>query len=167
MHHISISSLIRRAIVWVPFIWMVMCGSILSLRLGKLELWEHDRMHCRSMGVLLGAVPCTHVWCVWEQCRMLGNSILRGDAVTRAMMGVATRHMHGWGVYMCGVYSFRFLFYMFIIWLGWNEFSARTLTTFSPSTLVTLWENAVCHRIYRLVLTFASWSFHIIAYFPP
>jgi len=144
MHHISISSLIRRAIVWVLFIWVVMCGSILPLRLVKWELSQ------------LGAVPCTDVWCVWEQYHMLENSILRGDAVTRAMMGVATRHMHGRGVYVCGVYSFKFLFCLFILWLGWNEFSIGTLTTFPPSTLVTLWENVVCHRIYRLVLTFIS-----------
>ena len=52
------------------------------------------------------------------QYRMLGDSVLRGDAVTRAMMWVVTRHMHGRGVYVCGVYSFKFLFCMFILWLG-------------------------------------------------
>jgi len=156
MHHVSISSLIRRAIVWVPFIWVVMYGSIWPLRLGKWELWEHDRIHCRSRGVLLGVVSCTHGWCAWEQYRMLGDSILRGDAVIRAMMWVVARHMHGRGVCVCGVYSFNFLFCMSILWLGWNEFFAGTLTMFSLRTLVTLWENAVCHRIYRLVLTFVS-----------
>jgi len=156
MHHISVSSLIRRAIVWVPFIWVVMYGSILPLRLGKLKLWEHDRIHCWSREVILGAVSCTHVWCAWEQYRMLEDSVLRGDAVTRAMMWVETHHMHGCGVYVYGVYSFKFLFCMFIPWVGWNEFSAGTLTTFSPRTLVTLWENVVCHRIYRLVLTIVS-----------
>jgi len=148
-------SLIRRAIVWVPFIWVVMYGSILPLRL-KWELWEHDRIHCRSSEVLLGAVSCTHVWCAWEQYRMFGDSVLRGDAVTRAMMRVVTHHMHESGVYACGVCRFKFLFCMFILWLGWNEFSVGTLTTFPPRTLVTLWENVVCHRIYRLVLTFVS-----------
>ena len=156
MHHISISLLIRRAIVWVPFIWVVMYGSICLLRLGKGELWEHDRIHCRSRGVLLGAVSCTHAWCVWEQYRMLGYSVRWGDAVVRAMMWVVARHMHGWGVSVYGVYSFKFLFCIFILWLGWNEFYAGTLTTFSLRTLGTLWENAVCHRIYRLVLTFVS-----------
>jgi len=34
--------------------------------------------------------------CAWEQYRLLGDSVLRGDAVTRAMMWVVTRHMHGW-----------------------------------------------------------------------
>ena len=154
MHHISISSLIRRAIVWVPFIWVVMYGSILPLRLGKWVLWEHDRIHYRSREVLLGAVSYTHVWCAWEQYRMLGDSVLRGNAVTRAMMWVVTRHMHGRGVYACGVCRFKFLFCMFILSLGWNEFSAGTLTTLPPRMLVTLWENVVCHRIYRSVLTF-------------
>jgi len=49
---------------------------------------------------------------------MLGDSVLRGDAVTSVMMGVATRHMHGRDVYVCGVFSFKFLFCMFILWLG-------------------------------------------------
>jgi len=156
MHHISISSLIRRAIVWVPFIWVVIYGSIFPLRLGKWELWEHDWIHCRSRGVLLGAVSCIHVWCAWEQYHMLGDSVLRGDAVIRAMMWVVTCHMHRRGVCVCGVYSFKFLICMFILWLGWNEFSSSTLTTFPPRTLVTLWENVVRHRIYWLVLTFFS-----------
>ena len=156
MHHISILSLIRRAIVWVPFIWMVMYGSIFPLCLGKWDLWEHDRIHYRSRGVLLGAVSCTHVACAWEQYRMLGDSVLRGDAVIRAMMWVVTCHMHRRGVCVCGVYSFKFLICMFILWLGWNEFSSSTLTTFPPRTLVTLWENVVRHRIYWLVLTFFS-----------
>ena len=34
---------------------------------------------------------------------MLGDSVLRGDAITRAMMWVVTHHMHGSGVYACGV----------------------------------------------------------------
>jgi len=102
MHHISISSLIRRGIVWVPFIWVVMYGSIFPLRLGKWELWEHDWIHCRSREVILGAVSRTHVWCARKQYRMLGDSILRGDVVTRAMMWVVTCHMHGCGVYVCG-----------------------------------------------------------------
>ena len=79
-----------RIVVWDP------------LCLGKWELWEHDRIHCRSREVLLCAVSCTHVWCVWEQYRMMGESVLRCDAVTRAMMWVVTRHMHGRGVYVCG-----------------------------------------------------------------
>jgi len=49
---------------------------------------------------------------------MLGDSVLRGDAVTRAMMWVVTHHMHGRGVYVCGEYSLKFLFSMFILWLG-------------------------------------------------
>jgi len=81
-----------------------MYGSILPLRLGKWELCEHDLIHCRSRGVLLGAVSCTHVWCAWEQYHMLGDSVPIGDAVIRTMMRVVTRHMHGrgclcmWGV---------------------------------------------------------------------
>jgi len=69
---------------------------------------------------------------------MLGDSVLRDDAVTRAMMWVVKRHMHGCGVYVCGVYSFKFLFCMFILWLGLNESSVGTLTLFPPRTLVTL-----------------------------
>jgi len=34
---------------------------------------------------------------------MLGDSVLRADAVPRAMMWVVTHHMHGWGVCVCGV----------------------------------------------------------------
>jgi len=49
---------------------------------------------------------------------MLEDSVLRGDAVTRAMMWVVTRHMHGRGVRVCGVYSFNFLLYMIVLWLG-------------------------------------------------
>jgi len=49
---------------------------------------------------------------------MLGDSVLRGDAVIRAMMLVVARHMHGQGVCVCGVYSFNFLFCMIILWLG-------------------------------------------------
>jgi len=49
---------------------------------------------------------------------MLGDSVLRGDVIIRAMMGVVTYHMHGSGVYACGVCRFKFLFYMFILWLG-------------------------------------------------
>jgi len=60
------------------------------------------------------------------------------------------------GVPVCGVPSLKFLFCMFILWLGWNDFSVGMLTTFSHRALVTLWENVVCHRIYRLVLTFVS-----------
>jgi len=121
MHHISISSLIRRAIVWVSFIWMVMYGSLFPLRLGKWELWEYDRIHCQSRGVLLGAVSCTHIWCVWEQYRILGDSVRRGDAVIRAMMWVVARHMHRRGVCVCGVYSFKFLFCMIhtVVGLKW------------------------------------------------
>jgi len=52
---------------------------------------------------------------------MLGDSVLRGDAVIRTMMWVVTRHMHRRGVYVCGVYSFKFLFCMII--LGWAEMS--------------------------------------------
>ena len=147
MHHIFISSLIRRAKVWVPFIWVVMYGSSFPLRPGKWELWEHDRIHCRSTGVLLGAVSCTHDWCVWEQYRMLEDSVLRGDAVIRAMMWVVARHVHGRGVCIYGVYNFEFLFCMFILWLGWNEFSAGTLTTFSLRTLVT-YERTLCATAY-------------------
>jgi len=49
---------------------------------------------------------------------MVGDSVLRGDAVIRAMMWVVTHNMHGCGVYVCGVYSFKFLFFIFILWLG-------------------------------------------------
>jgi len=49
---------------------------------------------------------------------MLGDSVLRGDAVTRVMMWVVTHHRHGCGVHVCGVYSFKFLFHTFILWLG-------------------------------------------------
>jgi len=49
---------------------------------------------------------------------MLGDSVLRGNDVTRAMMGVVTHHMHGSLVYARGVCRFKFLFYMFILWLG-------------------------------------------------
>jgi len=46
---------------------------------------------------------------------MLGDSILRGDAVIRAMMWVVVRHMHRCGTYVCVVHSFKFLFSMFIL----------------------------------------------------
>jgi len=69
---------------------------------------------------------------------------------------VVARHMHKYDTYVCGVHSFKFLLCMFKLWLGWNEFSAGTLITSSHRALVTLWENVVCHRIYRLVLTFVS-----------
>jgi len=49
---------------------------------------------------------------------MLGDSVLGGDAVTRTMMWVVTRPVDGRGVYVCEVYSFKFLFCMFILWLG-------------------------------------------------
>ena len=35
-------------------------------------------------------------WCVLGTVPHAGNSVLRGDAVIRAMMWVVTRHMHGW-----------------------------------------------------------------------
>ena len=34
-------------------------------------------------------------WCVLGTVPHAGNSVLRGDAVIRAMMWVVTRHMHG------------------------------------------------------------------------
>jgi len=49
---------------------------------------------------------------------MLGDSVLRGDAVIKAMMWVVARHVHGRGVCVYGVYNFKFLFCMFILWLG-------------------------------------------------
>ena len=49
---------------------------------------------------------------------MLVVSVLRGDAVIRAMMLVVARHMHRCGVCVCGVHSFKFLFCMFILGLG-------------------------------------------------
>jgi len=48
---------------------------------------------------------------------MLGDSVQRGDAVIRTMMLVVARHMHRRGAYVCGVHSFKFLFYTFILWL--------------------------------------------------
>ena len=50
---------------------------------------------CESRGVLLGAVSCTHVLVSLGTVPHVGNSVLRGDAVIRAMMWVVTRHMHG------------------------------------------------------------------------
>ena len=38
-----------------------------------------------------------------------GDSILRGDAVTRAMMWVVARHMHRCGTSVCGVHRFKIL----------------------------------------------------------
>jgi len=40
---------------------------------------------------------------------MLGDSVLRGDAVTRAMMWVVARHMHRCGTSVCGVHRFKIL----------------------------------------------------------
>jgi len=44
---------------------------------------------------LLGAVSCTHVLVCLGTIPHVGNSVLRDDAVIRAMMWVVTRHMHG------------------------------------------------------------------------
>jgi len=49
---------------------------------------------------------------------MLGDFVLRGDAIIRAMMWVVVRHMHRCGAYVCGVHSFKFSFCIFILWLG-------------------------------------------------
>ena len=40
-------------------------------------------------------MPCTPVWCVLGTVPRVGDSVLRGDAVIRAKMWVATHHMHG------------------------------------------------------------------------
>jgi len=63
-------------------------------------------------------MSCTHVQCAWEQYRMLGDSVLRGDAVIRAMMWVVAHHMRRCGAYVCGVHGFKFLSNMFILRLG-------------------------------------------------
>jgi len=36
---------------------------------------------------------------------MLGDSVLRGDVVIRAMMWVVAHHMRRCGAYVCGVHS--------------------------------------------------------------
>ena len=40
-------------------------------------------------------MSCTHVLVCLKTVPHVGNSVLRGDAVIRAMMWVVTRHMHG------------------------------------------------------------------------
>jgi len=49
---------------------------------------------------------------------MLGDAVQRGDAITGAMMWVVARHMHRCGICVYVVHSFKFLFCMFILWLG-------------------------------------------------
>ena len=45
--------------------------------------------------MLLGVVSCAQVLVCLGIVPHVGNSVLRGDAVIRAMMWVVTRHMHG------------------------------------------------------------------------
>ena len=40
-------------------------------------------------------MSCTHVLVCLGTVPHVGNSVLRGDAVIRAMMWVVTHHMHG------------------------------------------------------------------------
>jgi len=48
-----------------------------------------------GLGVLSGAVSCTHILVCLGTVPHVGNSVLRGNAVIRAMMWIVTRHMHG------------------------------------------------------------------------
>jgi hypothetical protein len=86
---------------------------IFPLRLGKCELWEHDRIHRRSREVLL-VLDHVHILHVpMKRYRMMGDSVLRGDAVTRTMMWVVALHIHVWGIHVCGAHSFLILYCMF------------------------------------------------------
>jgi len=60
---------------------------------------------------------------------MMGDSVLRGDAVARTMMWVVALHIRVWGHTCVECIDFKSCIACFILWVGSNEFSTGMLTT--------------------------------------
>ena len=131
---VSVSSSIRRAIVWMPSAWVVMYGSKIPLRSGKCELWEHDRP---TVGLGESSCGCSHTY-MFDHVSM---RVLNCGYLWR--VAVILEYMHQ------GMYVWEYLVYCLLLYfLGnyWAEMksSAGTLTTYRcRSTSYRIWEN-VC-----------------------
>ena len=118
---VSVSSSIRRAIVWMPSAWVVMYGSNYLYALVSGELWEHDRP---TVGLGESSCGCLHTY-IFDHVSM---RVLKCGYLCRVAVILEYIHL---GDVCTKVFSLLLTLHVF---LGnyWAEmkFSADTLTTY-------------------------------------